>query len=113
MPFTALKYISHFSPFKGLKESDNNLSSVRPIRLNPLSFKYAAGFDPGLGLIVSKKYGNAFQRNLFKRRCRSAYKTILMNSGVDIALIVRPKKQNINNKSIIKSFIAIKGGIAN
>ena len=86
---------------------------AKSLSCGDLSFKYAAGFDSGLGLIVSKKYGNAVQRNLFKRRCRSAYKTILMNSGVDIALIVRPKKQNINNKSIIKSFIAIKGGIAN
>jgi|TARA_B100000809_G_C14951437_1_gene464011 ribonuclease P protein component len=86
---------------------------AKSLSCGDLSFKYAAGFDSGLGLIVSKKYGNAVQRNLFKRRCRSAFKTIIVKNVPNIALIIRPKKPNINNKSIYKSFTSIKEEIAN
>ena len=86
---------------------------AKSLSCGDLSFKYAIGSNPGLGLIVSKKYGNAVQRNLFKRRCRSVYKTIFLNNNTNISLIVRPKKPNINNKSIYKSFTSIKEEIAN
>lgn len=86
---------------------------AKSLSCGDLSFKYATGFDSGLGLIVSKNYGNAVQRNLFKRRCRFLFKTIFLNNNCNVSLIVRPKKQNINNKSIYKSFTSIKEKITN
>ena len=69
-----------------------------------LSFKYTYRSDPALGLIVSKNYGNSVDRNLFKRRCRYLFRNILINQGIDIALIVRPENQNIPFAEIKNSF---------
>ena len=86
---------------------------AKSLSYGDLSFKYTMGSNPGLGLIVSKKYGNAVQRNLFKRRCRSVFKTMFLNNNTNVSLIVRPKKPNINNKSINKSFSSIQEKIRN
>ena len=60
-----------------------------------------------LGLIVSKYYGNSVERNLFKRRCRYLFRNMLINQGIDIALIVRPETQNIPFTKINNSFRAL------
>ena len=69
-----------------------------------LSFKYTSRSDPALGLIVSKYYGNSVERNLFKRRCRYLFRNMLINQGIDIALIVRPETKNIPFTKINNSF---------
>jgi len=57
-----------------------------------------------MGLIVSKYYGNSVSRNLFKRRCRFLFRTMFINRGANVALIVRPNKQNISFMDIRTSF---------
>ena len=69
-----------------------------------LSFKYTKSSKPAMGLIVSKKYGNAVQRNLFKRRCRSIFNSIIADKDMHYVLIVRPKRRDVAYKSIKKTF---------
>ena len=61
-----------------------------------LLFNYTSRSHPSLGLIVSRAYGNSVSRNLFKRRCRTLFRIKIINKDVQVALIVRPKKQNIS-----------------
>ena len=58
-----------------------------------LKFKYVGIYPPKLGLIVSRHYGNAVSRNLFKRRCRVQFQTLVKN-GFTNTLIIIPNKQN-------------------
>ena len=76
----------------------------KSLLIGDLSFKYIDHSEPALGLIVSKHYGNAVERNLFKRRCRYLFRKYFMNRCVDIALIIRPKKQNIQFIEMQNSF---------
>ena len=94
-------------------EFNHIMKISKSLLIGDLSFKYTRGPRPTLGLIVSKAYGNSVVRNLFKRRCRSVYNTLFLNNNTNISLIVRPKKPNINNKSINKSFSSIKEQITN
>jgi len=57
-----------------------------------------------LGLIVSKKYGNAIKRNLFKRRCRELFKKNFINKENNWAIIVCPNKNNINYNELQYAF---------
>ena len=57
-----------------------------------------------MGLIVSKKYGNAVQRNLFKRRCRSIFKSIIVDRAISCALVVRPQTKGLTYTTIKESF---------
>lgn len=75
----------------------------KSLRVGDLLFKYTRSVKPQLGLIVSRKYGNAVYRNLFKRRCRSRFK-FLINSGFTHTLIITPKKKNITWAEINSSF---------
>jgi len=78
-----------------------------------LSFKYSKNSKPEMGLVVSKKYGNAVQRNLFKRRCRSLFKSIFFDNNIGCTLIVRPKKQAVTYTSIKESFNSIYDKLSN
>ena len=60
-----------------------------------------------MGFIVSKKYGDAVQRNLFKRRCRSIFISIIVDRAIGCALIVHPKKRGVTYISIKESFNSI------
>ena len=60
-----------------------------------------------MGLIVSKRYGNAIERNLFKRRCRAAFKSIIVDNNIGFAIVVRPKKPDLSFRTIQKSFNSI------
>ncbi|MBC8312236.1 MAG: ribonuclease P protein component [Candidatus Marinimicrobia bacterium] len=75
----------------------------KSLRVGDLLFKYKKDVNPKLGLIVSRKYGNAVYRNLFKRRCRAQFQT-LINNGFTNTLIISPKKKNISWTEISTSF---------
>tara|TARA_B100000315_G_C14046586_1_gene349950 strand:+ start:55 stop:324 length:270 start_codon:yes stop_codon:yes gene_type:complete len=76
----------------------------KSLSIGDLSFKYISQSKPALGLAVSKYYGNAVTRNLFKRRCRYLFKNKIINRGAEIVLIVRPKKKCISFISLDASF---------
>ena len=67
-------------------------------------FLYSKYDSPKLGLTVSKKYGNAVKRNLFKRRVREVFINKVYKTQINVALIVKPKKPDINYTSIDCSF---------
>ena len=75
----------------------------KSLRVGDLLFKYKKDVNPKLGLIVSRKYGNAVYRNLFKRRCRAQFQ-VLIESGFSNTLIITPKKKNITWAEINTSF---------
>ena len=75
----------------------------KSLRVGDLLFKYKKDINPELGLIVSRKYGNAVYRNLFKRRCRTRFQA-LINSGFSNTLIITPKKKSITWVEIDVSF---------
>ena len=87
----------------------------KSLQAGDLLFKYKKGSStPKLGLIVSKKYGNAVKRNLLKRHCRSAFKNIVFsNNSFVFSIIVRPLSKNICYKSILNSFFALNEKISN
>jgi ribonuclease P protein component len=75
----------------------------KSLRVGDLLFKYKKDVNPRLGLIVSRKYGNAVYRNLFKRRCRAQFQ-VLIENGFSNTLIITPKKKNITWAEINTSF---------
>ena len=95
---------------------NNSLSSSRishimktatPFSIRGLSFKCIVDADPCLGFIVSTKYGSAVERSLFKRRCRSIFRTLFVNRGARVSMIVRPNSKNISYNSILNSFSSV------
>jgi len=80
------------------------MKTSKSLKIRDLSFKYILSSRPGLGLVVSKKYGDSVQRNLFKRRCRSLFKTTIIDNKILCSVVVRPNKQNVSLKSINESF---------
>ena len=80
------------------------METSKSLKIRDLSFKYISSTGPGLGLIVSKKYGGSVQRNLFKRRCRSLFKTTVIDNKILCSVVVRPNKKNVSLKSINESF---------
>ena len=80
------------------------MKTSKSLKIRDLSFKYTSSTRPGLGLVVSKKYGDSVQRNLFKRRCRSLFKNTVIDNKILCSVVVRPNKQNVSLKSINESF---------
>ena len=89
------------------------MNASKSLYFRDLSFKYSKSSRPEMGLIVSKKYGNAVQRNLFKRRCRSIFKSIIVDRAIGCALVVRPKKRGVTYISIKESFNSIYDKLSN
>ena len=75
----------------------------KSLRVGDLLFKYKRDVNPRLGLIVSRKYGNSTYRNLFKRRCRAQFQTLIKN-GFTNTLIITPNQQKITWSAISASF---------
>ena len=72
------------------------MKASKSLIIGDLTFNYAYRSPSLLGLIVSRRYGNSVMRNLFKRRCRSLFREHELNNDNDIALVVRPNKQNVS-----------------
>ena len=89
------------------------MGASKSLRFGDLSFKYRKSSRPEMGFIVSKKYGNAVQRNLFKRRCRSIFKSIIVDGAIGCALVVRPKRRGVTYISIKESFNSIYDTLSN
>ena len=75
----------------------------KSLKVGDLLFKYKRDVSPMLGFIVSKKYGNSVYRNIFKRRCRVQFQTLVKNDFTN-TLIIIPNKQNITWYEISASF---------
>ncbi len=88
------------------KDFKNIFANSQSLQLGNLLFKYAESTTPQIGFVVSKKYGNAIERNKFKRRCREVlYEKI--KQGMHLQVIIMPKTTNIKYseiKSTINSF---------
>ena len=78
----------------------NNSTSLL---INDIRYYYISDNNPRLGFIVSRKYGNSVERNLFKRRCRYAFYQ-LIKKGVMHSIIIKPKTHNISWQIIKESF---------
>ena len=74
--------------------------------INDIRYYYISDNNPRLGFIVSRKYGNSVERNLFKRRCRYAFYQ-LIKKEFPYSIIIKPKKQKINWSIIKKSFESV------
>ena len=72
---------------------------------NCLVFKYVNTAAPYLHFLVGKKYGNAVQRNLFKRRARLLYHSLSKKlSPTVLGISVYPMKNNISYAELKSCF---------
>ena len=92
-----MKYSLSHIEFKNVYNNSKSLST------NDLLFKYTYDENPKLGFIVSRKYGNSVQRNLFKRRCRHAFYQII-KLGLKYSIIIKPTEKNIKWNQIDDAF---------
>jgi len=76
-------------------------SNSKSLLIQEIRYYYLKDQNPQLGFIVSRKYGNSVERNLFKRRCRHKFYELIKN-GFPYSIIIKPKAQNID-WNIIKS----------
>jgi len=86
------------------KEIKHSLTASKSLKFGDLLFRHVNSASPGIGFIVSRKYGNAVQRNLFRRRCRAVFQQCIKQSSLSISLVVRPLKSQIPYSSIEKAF---------
>ena len=81
-------------------------SFYKSLTIGELFFRYNNKELSKLGIIVSKKYGNAVKRNLFKRRCRILFNNYFKNER--IFLVVQPKNSTLSWKHLERSFVEFK-----
>jgi len=79
----------------------------KSLRAGDLLFRFKVDRNPLLGLIVSRMYGNAVQRNLFKRRCRAIFSD-LKGHKFPYSLIITPRQKNLNWTDISLAFSLFK-----
>ncbi len=92
----------HFSLSRKEFRAVYSQSISKPI--GDLLFYYSNYSSPRLGLIVSKKYGNAVSRNLFKRRIREIFIHKILQANINMAIIIKPLKKDIKYSAINNSF---------
>ena len=76
------------------------MKGSKSLSVGGLSFKYTRRQPSAVGFIVSKRYGNAVSRNLFKRRCRALFHHLFIKHNAGIALIIKPNVANISYSQI-------------
>jgi ribonuclease P protein component len=72
----------------------------------------ARGEGPSrLGLVVTKKIGNAVQRNRVKRLCRACFRTWkdLVPAGVDLVVIAREGAFELKQKDVRDEWARVQG----
>tara|TARA_Y100001970_G_scaffold268391_1_gene359609 strand:- start:310 stop:615 length:306 start_codon:yes stop_codon:yes gene_type:complete len=93
-----LKYSLSAQDFKIVYNNSKKMNTGDILFMHSNTLKNA-----GVGFLVSKKYGNAVKRNLFKRRCRSLYIQCDFKNK-KTSLIIRPLIQNINYTKLNNHF---------
>jgi len=88
-------------------EFSKTLRASKSLCFGDLSFKYTKSKGPEIGFIVSKKYGNATERCLFKRRCRFVFKSIMVDNNISYTVIVQPNVPGVTFMAIQESFNSI------
>ena len=74
---------------------------------NSILFKYCKG-PASLRFILTKKYGNAEERNLFKRRARNIIRDIEMSFLFKrVELFIKPLQPNISFPVLRESFVQL------
>ena len=77
--------------------------NAKSLVIQEIKYYYKKDPNPKVGFIVSRKYGNAVERNLFKRRCRHIFYELIKN-GFSYSIIIQPKTKNNNWNKIKSSF---------
>jgi len=72
---------------------------TKSLVVGDLLFKYKLDDNPKIGFIVSRKYGNAYHRALFKRRCRSLFKKYRL-LGFGCTIILKPNKTRFSYREL-------------
>ena len=62
-----------------------------------LKFYYKHSSKNKIGFIVSKSFGPATKRNLFKRRCRNVFLNYSASKSCCFSIIIKPIKSHNNN----------------
>ena len=81
------------------------LGKGRRVSFDDIKFTYMLNSDHCVGFTVSKKYGNAVNRNLLKRRCRHIYDTLFVGQLFDCSVVVSPTSNKLNYKKINIAFM--------
>ena len=83
---------------------DNGVKVVNPY-LVVLATPSKGGKSVRLGIIVSKKVGNAVVRNKVKRRLREGFRTLPKSNfpDLDVVVIARHRASNAATEDLIKS----------
>ena len=72
-----------------------------------IKFTYRLNFRHSVGFTVSKKYGNAVNRNLLKRRCRHAYDMLFVGQLFNCSIVVSPTSSGLSYKKINIAFMLL------
>jgi len=95
------------------KDFKNIFAKGQSLKAGGLLFKYIESTAPQVGFVVSRKYGNAPQRNKFKRRCRQVFYEKIKH-GMRFQVVIIPKDKNIKYSEIktsINSFLMEASGV--
>ena len=89
------------------------MSGRKSCKIGDLLFLYEGSKQSKISFIVSRKYGNAVQRNLFKRRCKFMFSEVKKSKLPSMILIVRPLTCDIRFRPIKLAFAQFNEKVAN